>query len=124
MALAVAELALGNGLSTSQLPAWRQTAAKLILLFADEEDGGQQNEVGSEAKYKDSGHAEYYIKLLTKPSEEIGFVLTKLAPVLTKLAPVLTKLAPWGGSYISVESTPREGSSPQPERSGGPPLRG
>jgi hypothetical protein len=72
---AVAELAKGDGLSTAQLPAWRQTAAKLILLFADEEDGGQQNSAGSQAKYKDSGDPEYYIKLLTKPKEEIGFVL-------------------------------------------------
>jgi hypothetical protein len=72
---AIAELAKGVGLSAAQQPAWRQTAAKLILLFADEEDGGAQNAIGSEAKYKDSSHAEYFIKLLTKPSEEIGFVL-------------------------------------------------
>ena len=72
---AIAELAKGVGLSATQQPAWRQTAAKLILLFADEEDGGAQNAVGSEAKYKDSSHAEYFIKLLTKPSEEIGFIL-------------------------------------------------
>ena len=71
----IAELAKGVGLSATQQPAWRQTAAKLILLFADEEDGGAQNAVGSEAKYKDSSHAEYFIKLLTKPSEEIGFIL-------------------------------------------------
>jgi len=72
---AVAELAKGMGLSASELPAWRKTAAKLILLFSDEQDGPGQNSIGSPSHYKNPGDPEYYIKHLTVPGEEIGLIV-------------------------------------------------
>jgi len=72
---AVAELAKGMGLSASELPAWRKTAAKLILLFSDEQDGPGQNNIGSPAHYKNPSDPEYYIKHLTVPGEEIGLIV-------------------------------------------------
>ena len=72
---AVAELAKGTGLSASELPAWRKTAAKLILLFSDEQDGPGQNSIGSPAHYKNPSDPEYYIKHLTVPGEEIGLIV-------------------------------------------------